>query len=364
MKKILTPQSVTVLLFIAAFLVLSIFQILTPDKAVSFSERRPLKERPSVSLKVLSDGEFFDDYEAYLLDQAAFRETFRSIKAVTSQYLLFKRDNNGIYSYKNGLYEISTLNPYSVEMAGDKINTLVQKLDGLTCYFSFVPDKNSLIADSSGRPSIDLQELEGLLNDTVNGASYLPIAELLSVEDYYRTDLHWRQERILPIAAALLSGMNNNAVQYSYIEKVINGFRGVYHGQSALPISSETMSYLMCSAFSDLQITDLTTEEKLLLYDEEAFDSIDPYDLFAGGARSLVKITNPNAENKKTLYLFRDSFASSLVPFLTCAYSEIVLIDLRYIDSRSLDAFVDFKAESDVLFLYSAHILNESFMLR
>jgi hypothetical protein len=68
----------------------------------------------------------------------------------------------------------------------------------------------------------------------------------------------------------------------------------------------------------------------------------------------------------RTLYIFRDSFTSSLAPLLAAsdAYGKIVLIDLRYIDSRVLDQFVTFEDGSDALFLYSAQILNNSTVLK
>lgn len=364
MKKLFSSQGVTVLLFALSLSLLFVGQILTPDLEISSAERRPLAERPSLSYESVRDGEFFEEYEEYLLDQAVFRESFRSIKALSSYYLLLKKDHNGIYLYQNGLYEIDVLNESSVVSAGKKIDTLSDRLEGITCYYAFVPDKNSLVASESGRPSVDLARMSELLKSTVKSAAYLDISGLLTVEDYYRTDLHWRQERLLPIANALLRGMNNNAVQYSFSETVIDGFCGAYYGQAALPLVSEKMSYLSFEGTSDVTVSDLTTGETIPLYDEAAFESYDPYSLFVGGSRSLVRIENPNAQTEKTLYLFRDSFASSLAPLLLSGYSEIIMIDLRYIDSRSLDTFVDFKSGSDALFLYSSHILNESTMLR
>ena len=112
------------------------------------------------------------------------------------------------------------------------------------------------------------------------------------------------------------------------------------------------------------RMTEEDIEKIVPLYNEEAFLSIDPYNLFVGGTASLIQITNPDAKPQKTLYLFRDSFGSSISPLLLCGYSEIILIDLRYIDSRALDFYLTFEKGQDVLFLYSTHILNESAMLR
>ena len=364
MKRKLAPRHLTVALFAVLLFSLFLVQMLKPDGAVSDAERRPLEQKPTLSFESISNGEYFEDYETYLLDQAVLRDAFRSIKALSSYHLFFKKDNNDIYAYKGALYEILRTKESSFERAGDKIESLSEKLAALHCYYAIIPDKNALIATESKRPSISIKVAEAILDSRIESARYLDLTSVLSVEDYYRTDLHWRQERLLPIAEVLLLGMNNDAVQYSYQKKTLYGFRGVYYGQSALMPKADELCYLFSNELENVTVVDLTTGKSVKLYNEEAFVDIDPYNLFVGGPRSLLKITNPDVTNGKTLYLFRDSFASSLSPLLLCGYSEIVLIDLRYIDSRALDSFVTFKEGQDVLFLYSTHILNESAMLR
>ena len=68
--------------------------------------------------------------------------------------------------------------------------------------------------------------------------------------------------------------------------------------------------------------------------------------------------------NGKKLYLFRDSFSSSLAPLLVGGYSEIYLIDIRYVMSDYLDLFLSFEEGQDILFLYSTEVLNNSTMLQ
>ena len=64
-------------------------------------------------------------------------------------------------------------------------------------------------------------------------------------------------------------------------------------------------------------------------------------------------------KREKELYIFRDSFGSSLIPLLAEGYKNIYLVDIRYIQSDFLKNFVDFTGK-DVLFLYSATVLNNS----
>lgn len=81
---------------------------------------------------------------------------------------------------------------------------------------------------------------------------------------------------------------------------------------------------------------------------------------FLGGARSIIRITNPNAAKERRLIVFRDSFGSSIAPLLAAGYSEITLVDIRYIAPSALGRLIDFAKADDALFLYSASVINNS----
>ena len=59
--------------------------------------------------------------------------------------------------------------------------------------------------------------------------------------------------------------------------------------------------------------------------------------------------------------MFRDSFGSSIAPLLVENYKKIILIDLRYISSKILGSYIEFK-DQDVLFLYSTVVLNQNIL--
>ena len=74
--------------------------------------------------------------------------------------------------------------------------------------------------------------------------------------------------------------------------------------------------------------------------------------MYLSGPAPVLKITNPSYEGERRLVLFGDSFSSSLAPLLAEAYSEIDLVDIRYIDPDLLGDLIEFE-NADVLFLYS-----------
>jgi hypothetical protein len=100
------------------------------------------------------------------------------------------------------------------------------------------------------------------------------------------------------------------------------------------------------------------------MYNEEKLSGNDAYDLFLSGAVPLITIENPNCDREKELYVFRDSYGSSLAPLMVEGYSKITLIDLRYIASNLLTNFVEFKEGSDALFIYCVDVFNNSTMLK
>ena len=137
-------------------------------------------------------------------------------------------------------------------------------------------------------------------------------------------------------------------------------FYGVYYGQSALPHASEPLRYLSNSVIRSLRVYNVETASEIPVYDLKAAAGRDPYEMFLGGARSIISLTNPNTKQKRKLLVFRDSFGSSIAPLLAAGYSEITLVDIRYISPLSLSKFVDFSGVTDVLFLYSASVVNNS----
>ena len=194
---------------------------------------------------------------------------------------------------------------------------------------------------------------------------YIDITGLLSADDYYRTDTHWKQENILDVAQTLASAMGVTLEETYEAVTLKTPFYGVYYGQSALPLVPDQLTYLTNRTLENCTLTSYDTgspaEKKV--YDLEKAAGRDPYEMFLSGSDALQVLENPNAGAERELIVFRDSFGSSLVPLLAEGYSKITLIDIRYVSSAMLGDLVDFHGQ-DVLFLYSTLLLNSSLGLR
>lgn len=343
----------------------------TPD-TFSISERRQLAKKPKASVESVWAGKFMGEYESYVLDQFPFRDAFRGIKA-WSQYNIFrKKDNNGIYM-KDGY--LSKLEYPKVEAMQDhaigRFENIYNKFlepNGITPYLAIIPDKNYYLASDSDYLTLDYDELFEYVYDKTPFMKKIEIKDLLSIDDFYYTDTHWRQECVIDVADRIVSSMNDGAsVSFEAKDAVSldEPFNGVYVGQSALKVQPDQIKYITNDVIEGCTVTSYDTGKPapMTMYDFEKAKGNDGYDFFLSGANALIVIENPNANTDKELIIFRDSYGSSLTPLMVENYSKITLVDIRYIQSDYLNALVEFDNQ-DVLFMYSTMLLNNSLALK
>ncbi|NLY72367.1 MAG: hypothetical protein GX079_01560 [Tissierellia bacterium] len=345
---------------IAIWLLLSILVWLTPAQDYSQDERRILAQFPELSLSSLGSGKFMDLFDNYSRDQFPERFMFRQLKAQVHTKILRQKDNNGIY-IKNGQASSldDELNLNALDQSIDKINQIRSSYLGEDnkVYFALIPDKNYYLAGDD-YPSLDYDRLFSYMKEKSN-LNFIDLRKNLGIDDYYKSDLHWRQERLLPLAKDLAKTMGiDELVDFNYeIRDTKKTFLGVYYGQSGLKLQGDKLVYLDKKELEEIQVYNLEKDEYNKVYNLEKLEGRDPYDIFLSGPAALLIADNPQASSDRNLIIFRDSFGSSLAPLLMEAYNKTSLVDLRYIKPELIGDYLDFE-NSDVLFLYSSRILN------
>ncbi len=345
-----------------------------PAADASVSERRPLAQMPAFSVTDVMSGKYTAKLGDYAVDQFPLRDTFRSIKTFFASSVLQNRDVNKIYLEDGYASKLEyPLNESSIDYALKVFRSVYDKYlskEGIHVYFSLIPDKNYFLAEENGYPVLDYERMTDRFVEGLDYMTYLPIYDCLELEDYYTTDTHWRQEAILPVAEKLLAGMGssvteNGASEAGSLEKKLldNPFYGVYYGQSALPLPAEELYYMTNETLENCVVFDFESNKEIGIYDMEKAYGNDPYEIYLSGPKSLQTITNPANTSGKRLIVFRDSFGSAIAPLMVEEYSEIVLIDIRYLASALLGQYVNFE-NSDVLFLYSTLVLNNATTLK
>ena len=363
MKKKDIGDIILIIIFFGFFLLC----LINPAKEYSYAERRKLTQLPKISAETVSNGNFMRDFEKYALDQFPFRDDFRSLKAWVQGNIFRKKDNHQIYvadGYAVKMeYPMKEKSLFNAVSKFGRIYEMYLENSNARIYQCIVPDKNYFLAEKSGHLSMDYDRFYKIMEEGMPYAKTIEIRDLLSVEDYYQTDIHWRQENLVDIAHEIGNVMGIT-IGNSYKQETLDeDFYGVYFGQSALNLPGEKLNYLTNETLDECTVYNYENHKTTGIYDFEKAVGSDPYELFLSGSVSLLKIENPDADTKKELVVFRDSFGSSLVPLLAQGYASVTLIDIRYIQSHVLGKYVDFEGK-DVLFLYSTSVLNNSETLK
>ena len=358
-------RTVGVAAIVALWALLAGFSWFGPRTDISEAERRPLAQMPEIKTETLLNGKFMSQFEDFALDQFPLRDTFRQAKSLFHYYVLGQKDNNDIYIADG--YAVKQEYPYdpeSVDHALERFNHLYEKYlkeSGGHIVMTIVPDKGYYLGESSGHLTMDYEAMFTALETGMNWAEFVDITDTLYAQDYYRTDTHWRQEKILDIAAKLSRALGVTEPKQGDFTAVAleRPFYGVYYGQAALPMEPETMYVLTSDLLRQCRVYDYESGKYTDVYNMDKLESRDLYDVFLSGSRSLLTIENPNAATDKELIVFRDSFGSSIAPLLVQDYAKVTLVDIRYIQIDMLDRFLEFNGQ-DVLFLYSTLVLNNS----
>jgi len=346
---------ITIIFILIIFSFLIAF-ILIPDVQISTDERRKLASFPQKL-----DSDFSENLDNYIIDQFPLRKEFINLNSKISRNLLGIKSHNDVYVVNDIIYDMEyPLDLKQLNNFTNKINYIIENnLKNSNVYYSVIPDK-SYFLDENEYLKLDYDLLYQITNKI--NAKYIDVKSVLELEDYYRTDIHWKQENLGKVAKLIIEEMDGNFSNKAYQVKSYNDFYGSSYSKTGSNIKPDTLVYLYNKEMQNLTVKHLEYGEKNI-YDEEKLTGIDSYDVFLSGASSYIEIENNNSLEDKELVIFRDSFASSLIPLLTEYYSKITVIDLRYISFNIVKQNLDF-VNKDILFLYSVPIINNSSILK
>ena len=315
---------------------------LTPDKAFSDLENRPLSQRPALSWKAVRTGDFMSDYESYITDQFAGRDGWTAAKAF-SEKLVGKQENNGVYFCDDATL-ISRFDAPDEKRLTNNINYVNQfaEKSPVPVTFGLIPTQASIWAHKlpQGAPNYD-QSLVMSQAAQSTTARFVDLTSVLSQHKdepiFYRTDHHWTSlgayygyvalSEVLGYTPVPLENYTKTTVSTEFYGTVFSssGVRWVKPDEIDIYVPEEGVT--VTSHTYDNKGNPI--EEPRQLYDESYLSKKDKYSMFLGGQQPLGVVKTGNTDKPKLL-LIRDSYSDSLVPFLTPHFSEIHLMDFRY----------------------------------
>ncbi|WP_152961997.1 DHHW family protein [Aneurinibacillus migulanus] len=359
-------MAIFLLLFIGTMLAL---HFLTPDKVFSESENRMLERLPDFSLQTLVSGKFTSNYEKYVSDQFAFRDVWIGVKSDMDR-VMGKKENNGVYLGKDG-FLIQQFTPPTNQELKDKvaaIHLFDNATPGLHKYVMLVPTAVTLLKDklpTYAPVSDELAYLDKVRQLLHNDIRFVDVYPALYAERkqpiFYKTDHHWTTKGAYYAYRELCKqmGITPKDEKDFNIWRVTNEFYGSLYSKSGYRYMQPDSIELYLSKGEEKYMVEYVDEQQTSdsLYEMRNLTKKDKYMIFFNGNHALIKITTAHSQGKKLLVV-KDSYANSLIPFLTEHFSEIYVVDPRYYD-EDVTTLIQEHQIQDMLLLYNINTFFE-----
>ena len=265
--------------------------------------------------------------------------------------------------------------------------------------FSLVPNAYAVLEDKVpyAFPGINQEEetqrIYQELSQTDEQLTTIDFTEVLKEHQdeyiYYRTDHHWTTLGAYYAYTEYCREKGLTPVELSELEKhEVSDFYGTFYSKAKRPGQpSDTITWydvpidnfsFTANLLQDKELSQLgevveQDGEELLsvdtLMDERKFQTRDKYAAFTWGNPGYAKITsshNLNHTEGKTsrLLIIKDSYANSMIPYLTYNYDEIVVVDLRYLSKSVKDLMQQDFDDIFVMYNFSTFLTENSSLAR
>lgn len=365
--------------FLTAMPILTLV-FLSPEKTpFSENENRYLAAFPKLNMKTYKDESFMNGFDDWISDRFFGREDWIVLKNKTDS-ALGKTETNGVFIENDMMMQI--WDGYNEELYKknlNAINNFIAKHPEIPAYFMLVPNAQEIYRENvpkyaevgSQKQFIDkfYSELKGF-EGTVDVLSAL--TDRKSSYIYYRTDHHWTSYGAFTGYEAAASVLDYDNYKYDSftVEHASSEFRGTLFSKTLdFDVTPDVIDYYTLTENEPgVKVSvykDLDPKTGKVIYDE--YDSMyfrsflevkDKYSSFLGQNSPIVTVENENAKNDKSILLIKDSYAHSLVPFLSKEYKTVTMIDLRYINI-DFQTMTPLKNYDRLLFLYNVITFSE-----
>ena len=293
------------------------------------------------------EGEWGEAYEGYMTDQFVARDTFVKASFV-SEVLLGKREINDVYITKDALFvKQPTPNYKYIDSSISAIDNFSQNT-GIKSFVTVVPSSTYVYKDSlpSYASVTDEKEVFSYIEKNLKSAEFIDITNSLEENRsnyiYFRTNHHWTAGGALigynEFRKAL--GKEHLTRQDFKVTKVSDSFVGTTVSKcGAVGIEVDVMERFDKGKAISLDVWDgVESKTYPSIYFEEFLDKKDKYAYYLGENRPALRIKTDSDGGR--LIVFKDSYSHIMTPLMLDDWSEIVLVDLRYV-TKKVDALLE-----------------------
>ncbi len=351
MKTPIDKEKKTSLLFLGSiilFLLLGFLGLLF-GKANTELERRAPHERPKFSKDALFNLTLPRETELFLADRFPFRKELICLNATSNLFLQGGEYRHVILGKDHTLIaegKMPDMEGYLHTLQG--IRTLADTCQekGIPLLFAAVPEAEEVHARRfpclyEGKDYTAFYRASG---DILEKKTVCDIkTPLLTAKEqtYFATDHHWNDKGAYLAYRTIVNRMGMKETKADRTEQVGSTFLGT--SLSRLGLFGYKADTLCIPHFDDENdFVVYRNEEDVYMYgfyDYSKADTVDAYSIYLGGNGGIIRVEREKGAEKKRerILLVRDSFASSLAPYLA-KNGDLVLYDPRYTQKSVYDA--------------------------
>ena len=356
---------VPMFVFIVFVGVLTVLFFVLPKKEYSSSEKRYLQEAPAFSFESLFSGEFGDKFETFLSDQFPFRNFWVGLSSYY-QYAIGNNGSTGIYLCKNDYLVNDPCDSSRLSVNMDVIEEFSAKHGDIPTTVLIAPSTGYICSDVLPVVHKEYKDDEyfEMFSEKIQSAGFVDVRESFKKEYesgkqiYYKTDHHWTACGAYTAYRELSSALGFMPnTEEAYEKTSYDGFYGTTYSSSSFWLTpADTIEVWQNHAHDGKVKVTITEGETVTEHDDLFFyshlEEDDKYPIYLDGNHAFETIENTAASSDEKLLVIKDSFAHSLVPFLSDHYASITMVDMRYY-KQSVTELMEKEGFDRVLFIYS-----------
>lgn len=356
-------------LFLAVIFIFSAAFVVVPDIKFSEQENRNLKTFPKASLEKIADGTYTAEMNEYFADQFVLRDTLVGLKGY-AEALLCKGENNGVLLGKDGQLAVRFFSAYKsrLEKTNDtdfyyesNVKNAVQNLNKYAeneerPVITVLPPRTVDVAVSAFKfPDTSGEKLnECITSELKEKCGFIDLLPLFQEKYkageyvYYKTDHHWTSKGAYLAYCEILKkwGMAEKIIpEEAFKKEQIKDFYGTTWSKAGFKfIKPDFLEIWSVGNENEFETTCFTSvikrdENNQMKSVKEAYKSFsgwinrdylsqkNKYAAFLDGTHNEQTVFKKDSDKRERLLIAKDSFADTLVPFLS-QHFDLVIINL------------------------------------
>lgn len=345
---------ITILTILFVLFAFSVASLADQEKYFSEAENRVLESKPAFTLNDFLSENYADRYEAYERDQFVSRDKWLSIKTHLD-ILTGKKQVRGVYLGKKGrLFDVHLPGDYSEGAMEASIRFLEEMVQTEGAKVMLIPTADNILADKlpENAPVFDQRDYLEQVVSRVGEENYIDIYSALlrnrSENLYYATDKHWTSEAAFLGYQTWVEAMGLRKFPYEVYEweTATDSFLGSIQGKINLDAQPDTIRYLPATDNRLVSVVYDFRGAEHSLYDKEWLETPNPYGMFLDDTHIFTEITT-SSKRGNALFVLKDSFGNSMIPFLLPHYDKIYVLDMYSFHGSPMEFMDQFREKHD-----------------